>query len=200
MINTAIKTQGAAARQGHHSTQTTALEFKLALLDTAIENFSDGLLIVTKTGDILHKNRCAQQLLTTLNHQYKTLKAIPKIIWQACQALINGQDLFSTDEHIVLEDEIETQDQGRIRMRVQWFNLDTQDCFLVTLEDLSRSVEYCAQTDAQHYGLTPRETEVWQLRRAHYSYKEIAAQLYISENTVKKHLKNVYAKREQARL
>jgi DNA-binding CsgD family transcriptional regulator len=36
------------------------------------------------------------------------------------------------------------------------------------------------------------------LRRANYTCKEIAAELYISLNTVKKHMKNIHAKREKA--
>ena len=44
--------------------------------------------------------------------------------------------------------------------------------------------------------LTSREQEIWSLRRSNYSYKEIAAELHITLNTVKKHLKNIYSKRE----
>ncbi len=42
--------------------------------------------------------------------------------------------------------------------------------------------------------LTRRETEVLELVAAHYSNKEIAAKLVISEFTVKNHLKNILAK------
>jgi DNA-binding CsgD family transcriptional regulator len=51
-------------------------------------------------------------------------------------------------------------------------------------------------TEVDQYGLTPRQAEVWLLRRANYTYKEIAAELYISLNTVKKHMKDIQAKRE----
>ena len=54
-----------------------------------------------------------------------------------------------------------------------------------------------ANQDAQRYGLTTRETEVWYLKRAGYGYREISKILFISENAVKKHLKNIYAKREK---
>ncbi|NEQ50076.1 MAG: LuxR family transcriptional regulator, partial [Leptolyngbya sp. SIO3F4] len=40
----------------------------------------------------------------------------------------------------------------------------------------------------------PREADVWILHRIGLSYQEIAARLYIALNTVKKHMKNVYAK------
>jgi DNA-binding CsgD family transcriptional regulator len=66
----------------------------------------------------------------------------------------------------------------------------------VTLEDRKQSTQKAAIAEAKKYDLTPREAEVWLLRRAHYSYKEIAAKLYITVNTVKKHLKSVYAKQQ----
>ncbi|MEL6765186.1 MAG: LuxR C-terminal-related transcriptional regulator [Cyanobacteria bacterium J06607_6] len=179
------------------SSNNTQVDLRKSLLFAAIENFADGLLIVTKTGEILHRNRCAQQLL---KQPGQTLKALPKRIWQTCQTLLHTDDAFD-DARVVLEDEIRVaaadQCQSKIRVRVQWFNAEAQDCFLVMLEDCVRSAEYFAQNDAHRYHLTPREAEVWQLKRADYTYKAIAQKLYISENTVKKHLKNVYAKREQ---
>ena len=47
------------------------------------------------------------------------------------------------------------------------------------------------------YGLTEREGEVWMLRLQDYSYQEIADKLYLSINTVKKHMKTILAKQEQ---
>ena len=72
-----------------------------------------------------------------------------------------------------------------------------QNLLLVTIEDCKQSSQSMAITDAHKYGLTDRETEVWLLRRANLSYKEIAAKLYITINTVKKHLKNIYAKQQE---
>ncbi len=42
--------------------------------------------------------------------------------------------------------------------------------------------------------LTNREREIVELLCKNYSYKEIAEQLYISRETVKKHIKNIYEK------
>ncbi|MGA7937024.1 MAG: LuxR C-terminal-related transcriptional regulator [Kovacikia sp.] len=67
-------------------------------------------------------------------------------------------------------------------------------CVLVTLEDRLQSIQNAAISEGQKYGLTPRETEVWLRHRANYSYKEIASELYITFNTVKKHMKSIYAK------
>lgn len=176
-----------------------SFEFQASLLFAAIENFADGLVIVNQTGEILHQNRYANQLIKTLDDQYRQLRSLPPTIWKICQSLLDNADVFSANTHVILEDELHTEAQGIIRVRVQWFstNGSSQDCFLVTLENRSQSFENRAISDAQRYGLTPREVDVWQLKQADYSYKEIAAELFISENTVKKHLKSVYAKREQ---
>ena len=42
--------------------------------------------------------------------------------------------------------------------------------------------------------LTKRETEIMHFIARGYSNKQIAAQLFISEETVKKHLKNIFCK------
>lgn len=47
---------------------------------------------------------------------------------------------------------------------------------------------------AKRYGLTKRETELWQLRRDRLSYQQIADKLFISPNTVKRHLQSVHSK------
>jgi len=178
-------------------------DIQKSLLFAAIENFADGLVIVAKFGEILHRNRCAQQLMKLMEQPCQTLKSLPGRIWQTCQTLIHTEETFSDVVKIVLEDEIripaasQINPEGRIRVRVQWFNVEAQDCFLVMLEDCVQSAERSAQNEAYRYQLTPRESEVWQLKRSGHTYKAIAQQLYISENTVKKHLKNVYAKREQ---
>ena len=47
--------------------------------------------------------------------------------------------------------------------------------------------------------LTTRETELLQLLAQGFSNKEIAEQIFVSENTVKKHLANIYRKLEVSR-
>ncbi len=64
------------------------------------------------------------------------------------------------------------------------------------LEDRYQSTQNLAIAEVDKYRLTRREAEVWLLRRANYSRKDIAAELCISLDTVKKHLKNIHAKQE----
>jgi DNA-binding CsgD family transcriptional regulator len=65
----------------------------------------------------------------------------------------------------------------------------------VTLEDLTQVAQQLAIAAMHQYGLTPREAEVWQYRLQGYSYQQMAQELHISENTVKKHIKNILSKR-----
>jgi len=65
-----------------------------------------------------------------------------------------------------------------------------------TTQKCERLVEVLTTTEAHRYGLTERETEVWMLRQRHLTYQEIGRQLFISPHTVKKHLRNVTAKRQ----
>ncbi len=175
-----------------------------ALLVAAIENFTFGLVIVSQDGTILHKNKRAKTLLKEMACPSST--NIPEVLWHPCQSLIENQDelseLLPADYTIVLEDEISTE-HGTIHMRAQWFDWDNNayqpsNCFLITLEDRQQSLSAIANQEAQRYSLTTRETDVWCLKRQGCSYKEIARALFISENTVKKHLKNIYSKKEQS--
>jgi DNA-binding CsgD family transcriptional regulator len=111
--------------------------------------------------------------------------------------LIDSRDLF-LDNKMIIESEISLDNLGAFRIRVRWLELDEseQPYLLVTLEDRLQSTHSAAIADAKKYGFTEREAEVWLLRQAKHSYKEIAAKLYITLNTVKKHMKNIYAKRQ----
>ncbi len=100
-----------------------------------------------------------------------------------------------------MEFEVEKSKAVKLRIRAQWLQQDGNgDNLIVTLEDCNESSQNIAIADAKKYGLTEREAEVWLLRRANLTYKEIAQQLYITINTVKKHLKNIYAKQQEMSL
>lgn len=167
------------------------------LLQGVLEGFMDGFMILTEQGEILHTNNPARQMLKQMNqdemHPYRMHREIQRV----CKAAIAGCDIYP-NRAVVIESEIAMDQQGSIRIRAQWLKLDAfkQPLVLVTLEDQRRSAQRLAIAEAQRYGLTAREVEIWQLRRANYSYKEIAAELFITLNTVKKHLKNINAKRQ----
>lgn len=169
------------------------------LLQGVLESLIDGIMILTDQGEIVFANSHAERICHQLSQNLSRCNAVPRQIWRCCQALIQGREVFP-DESVVIEDEIKTQQDNPIRLRAQWMDLNTVErpCLLIALEDQQQSAQYKAIAEAQKYGLTERETQVWTLKRAGYTYKAIAAELYIAEDTVKKHIKSIHAKREGA--
>jgi ATP/maltotriose-dependent transcriptional regulator MalT len=75
------------------------------------------------------------------------------------------------------------------------FGQQRQACILLLLEDCNDLLQEELRIERKKYDLTEREAEVWMLLRQEYSYQDIAKMLQISLNTVKTHVKNVYAKK-----
>ncbi|WP_413256610.1 helix-turn-helix transcriptional regulator [Floridanema fluviatile] len=165
------------------------------LFQGILEGFMDGIVIITEAGELLHANQSAQRIFQQLSADGSD--SIPEEIWQVCQSLIESKTLFP-GQKIVLESEINQANAVHFRLRVRWFKIEqmSQECLLVTIEDRHQSLKEIVSSDVHQYDLTPREAEVWLLYRANYSYKEIAEKLYITINTVKKHMKNIHAKRK----
>lgn len=160
---------------------------------SVLEGLVDGILILNPQGEALYANTPAAEVAKHL----KSETLVPTEVWRSCEALIDSRELYG-DRPLVIESEFSIQDSITYRVRVQWLKLDGYEdtCLLVRLEDQRRSLESLALTEAKKYGLTAREAEVWFLRRCNLSRKEIASQLFITIDTVKKHLGNIQAKRQ----
>jgi DNA-binding CsgD family transcriptional regulator len=169
------------------------------LLQGVIESFFDGVLILTEQGEVIQANDLARQICEQITQGKSQRNPVPKEIWRVCQALIESRSLYH-NQPVILESEITTDKLTWLRIRTQWLKLSAikHPCLLVILEDRYQSVQNLALAEVDKYGLTPREAEVWLLRRRRYTLKKIATELSISLNTVKKHLKNIQAKREIA--
>ena len=165
------------------------------LLQGVVESLLDGILILTEKGDLMSLNNSAQEVCDRLTTNASTPN-IPKEVWHVCQMLIESFKNYSSDT-VVVEDEISTEKFPLLRIRARWVSLKTseQPYILVLLEDRYLANQRLAIAESIQYCLTPRETEVWQLYRTDCPRKEIAKKLFISVSTVKKHIKNVLAKR-----
>lgn len=165
------------------------------MLEAVLEGFIDGVMILNEQGEQIHANDCARRICQKCPESL--VNSIPQAIWQVCESLIESRDLFN-DHKLILESEINLENLEVFRIRVRWLELASSEqlYLLVTLEDRQQSTQNAVFTDVKKYGLTHREAQVWLLRQAKHSYKEIAAQLYITINTVKKHMKNIYAKQQ----
>jgi DNA-binding CsgD family transcriptional regulator len=168
-----------------------------SVLKAVLEGFIDGILILTNKGEWVHANGCARRICSQLSKGITQGDRVPKEIWSACKCLIDSLQLYP-NRLVTIEDEIHTSESESYRVRAQWLSLNVgeEPCVLVTLEDRLHSIRSSAIAEAQRYHLTPRELEVWVRYRVGCSYKDIATELVISHNTVKKHMKSIHAKRQ----
>ncbi|PSB24521.1 helix-turn-helix transcriptional regulator [Stenomitos frigidus] len=170
-----------------------------SLLQALLEGFIDGVLILTDQGEWIHANDRARRICNQLTQGLAQPDRVPQEIWRTCQGLIGSLKRYPQTA-VTFEDEIITGKTVSYRIRAQWLNLELwqHPCLLITLEDQVQSIQSTAIAEGQQYQLTPRELDVWLRYRASYTYKEIATELYITHNTVKKHMKNIFAKRQMA--
>ncbi len=168
------------------------------LLQAALESLADGILILTREGELIHGNEFANRLCQELIPSDEPGIELPHEVWRVCQSLIDSREMFPGTK-ICIESELLVAPGVKLKIRARWLELndDNDDLLLVSLEDSYQSSQNIAIADVHMYRLTNREAEVWLLRRASFSYQEIANKLYISINTVKKHLKNIYAKQQE---
>jgi DNA-binding CsgD family transcriptional regulator len=170
---------------------------QVQLLQAVIEGFMDGIMIISAQGEILESNGRAREIC---QHLSPNAPGLPSQIWQVCEALVSSHDLFP-GQRVIPEAVIEG--VVNLRIRVRWLNQGSDrevpspsfPCMIVTLEDRQQTIYNLAIADTQKYDLTPREAEIWQMRLEGQPYQAIANQLYITQNTVKKHVKNILAKR-----
>jgi len=170
---------------------------EFSLLSTVLEGFRDGVLILNQSGTCFHMNQQARNICRSLTEDATELDMVHPYLLALCESLIESRDLFP-QQSLVLTQSLMGPNGLRIRAKVQWLNFPTtpEVCLLVMLEDLTKSEQTTALLESVQYNLTPREKDVWLLRRANHSYEEIAAKLYIAVNTVKRHLKSIHAKRK----
>lgn len=187
------KTNGKAFKRScHHNDEQPNL------LQGLIENLIDGILILTEERELVYANESAHRVLRQLNQDRPRANIVPREIWHVCQSLIQSRSLFPNQRWLI-ESKIFIDDSTSLHIRARWLNLDTiaNPCLLLTLEDRYQAIRNIAVEEAQNFGLTPREKEVWLLHRAHYTYKNIASELEITPNTVKKHMKSIHAKQKK---
>ncbi len=177
--------------------QETSKKNVFSLLRSVLEGFIDGVLILNQNGECIHINREGKALCQRLQNVTSSSNPVPPCLWSICQHLVESREVFP-HQPLVLTQILAGTGNTRIRAKVQWLEFPStpETCLLVMLENLTQSAQTTALLESVQFNLTPREKDVWLLRRANHSYEEIAAQLYIAVNTVKRHLKSIYAKRK----
>lgn len=168
----------------------------LRLGNTSLESHLGSVLILTEDGSVLYASESLQDRLHELNGQTEDSTVLPPEIALICQLSAQCRTHFP-NQNWAIEFDIFTKDAITLRIRSRWLKLEgfAQPCILLIVEDRQQMVQEMVLDEAQDWGLTPREQEVWLLHQDGHTYVEIADKLFISKNTVKKHMRSIHAKR-----
>lgn len=171
------------------------------LFQGILENLVDGVLIVTPQGRWLYGNRTAYRICQELGLRSPIPEGVPDAIWQLCQRFLE-QRINEDDRIPLIEAEICQEPLVRYRVRIRWLSLEESKSpyLLVTLEDCYDAAKNRAIAEIQQYNLTSRQADVWILHRTGHSYRDIASKLFVTHNTVKRHMKDIHAKQRMHEL
>jgi DNA-binding CsgD family transcriptional regulator len=172
------------------------------LMHAMLEGWMDGIILLDHKGKLVHLNGAARQLCDRLSlapDRSNSEQSIPPSIFHLYELLIDSQTDYP-NQPIVLEDEIHLDSRQTVRARVRWVGMDetARPYVIIVLEDRYQSTMNRAIVEVDRYHLSPREAEVWTLYRTGHPYKQIASMLYITVDTVKKHLKSIRHKQQAA--
>ncbi len=173
--------------------------------NSILESLIDGILITKDLGSVLYANTIAQQLCRQISPERPDV-AHPQSNSEESNPDAHVPDeilklhefmLEDPEQSLILESELTIAHQT-YRVRVQRIDLAVsgENCLLTRIENQAQSSRCLAHLEAQQYGLTSREEEVWTMRRQQLSRQEIAKSLHVSIDTVKKHLGNIQMKRQ----
>ncbi len=168
-------------------------------LEHVVGNLIRGLLLLTEQQEILYVNTCANRILQRLNQNPKEQHLIPSEISHICNFLLEDRKHFP-DQLWIHESKVFIDSSKSIRVQARWLTLETfrDPCLCLVMEDDNQLIQEVAIGEAHRYGFTAREVQVWILHRMSYTYKDIAKELKITVNTVKKHMKSILTKKAQA--
>ncbi|BAS57363.1 MULTISPECIES: helix-turn-helix transcriptional regulator [Leptolyngbya] len=159
-----------------------------ALWAVLLDTMPVGMMVLTDELQVFYCNESAKHLC----HRLEPNNSIPALVRSLCERLL--AEGFVIPDPLIME----YQDGANklFRLQVRWLNLAERTFFLVHLEDCFALLQEELTIEQVKYDFTEREAEVWCLLRQKYSYQEIADFLKITLNTVKTHVKNIYAKRK----
>ena len=179
-----------------------------------LELLPQGVVVVARNLKLVYWNQKARQLCQALSDRNTAEGSLPTAILEACHGVM--RDWQSVHSSLMLECSTSTGHLVRVSMRplelinsnkipaqseaaaTELFASSNASFIVVFLENCEEILQQEAHIQQQKYDLTDREAEVWMLLRQELTYQEIAQALQISLNTVKTHVKNVYAKRRSS--
>jgi DNA-binding CsgD family transcriptional regulator len=175
--------------------QLTAAFEKVSLMDevnrsrdfmTMInQNRFTGIIILDDHGNVIFSNTKADQICERLGQKY------------ALETWINECNNHSIGH--LFKEQVFTVNPGEAYL-VKYQSIDEDlsclknQCYMVTLQDAPAFPQIKAQVLKTKFNMTKRESEIVSFIVKGYTNMDIADTLFISEGTVKNHLKNIFAK------
>lgn len=180
-----------------------AIALKDRSLSIALNLLVDSFLLLNSDGDIILSNAKGDELLQKMqtglvSSTPKPQSSLPDAALRACALLLENCAILS-DQALPTQVVLTVYPDIQLRISLLETDDEQQPLFLVAMEEKRQSSLTQATVDQWLFGLTNREKEVWALRLQDYAYQDIADELYLSVNTVKRHMKAILAKQEQWR-
>jgi DNA-binding CsgD family transcriptional regulator len=173
------------------------IDIRDPVVEEALTRLTNGILIITEGKRLLYANECACRILRQISQARPSTDGIPREISYLCNSIAEVPHQFP-GQHWIMKTKICINSSVTFSVTARYMRLDTlgRYCIVLELRDQYQLVKNVALEEAQKYGLTDRETEIWLLQRASYTYKQIASELFIAPNTVKKHMQNIHLKQK----
>ncbi|MFA5903612.1 MAG: helix-turn-helix transcriptional regulator [Desulfobacula sp.] len=168
------------------------------LLKMIRANTASGMILLDENRRCIFSNTRADQICSRLAGKYcpadlsgKAKVLIPAIIIEDCRKDTGAPLLFRQRKISVSPDEIYRIKCRSIDRKISGHD---KDLFIVTLEDDCAIHQMNGAALKEQFGLTPREIEIISYICKGFTNLEIADTLFISQGTVKNHLKHIFAK------
>jgi len=177
--------------------KTTGSKLNHSFLESFLESFSDGVLILSRDGELLHANNSIYNIIESYASLLAQTTLLNQEISHLYRLIIDSPECYQQFPGFVVSD-IRLTRSSILKLKAKQLRVAAypQPLLWFSIEDQRASLNAQTLVEAEKYGLSDRESEVWRLRKAHCTYSEIAALLFISINTVKKHLRNITSKVE----
>ena len=182
--------------------QSSAAAALTSIWGALLEALPQGVMVFSRDLKLVYLNQKASRVCQLLAAGDRQPIHPPLVISEICHRLLKSN---AVESQLMLM-ECQTVHEQTIRVRANWLALNPggmatvqeSPYILVLLENCNETLQGELRIEQQKYDLTEREAEIWMLLRQEYSYQDIAERLQISLNTVKTHVKNVYAKRRSS--
>ena len=190
-------------QESHLSSEEAAIALKDRALGVALNLLVDSFLLLNSDGNIILSNTKGDELLQKMQSDpgqsaHEPQAALPDAALKACDLLLENCAVLS-DQSLPTQIALTVYPDIQLRISLIETEDEQEPLFLVAMEDKRQSSLSQATVDQWLFGLTNREKEVWALRLQDYAYQEMADALYLSVNTIKRHMKAILAKQEQWR-